>query len=349
VTEGRSELAAMLRAFGQGVVAVGSPLYGELLTAAAGDCERGGLVWDVLKDVHAEGPGSAFPLRLMGALHRLALEGKAPELEPYFKPDGADPADAWPAALHAMRQHIDEVRRIVGRGVQTNEVGRSAVLAPGFVLIGAETGMPLRLLEVGSSGGLNLRWDRYRYEGKSWRYGPEESALRFTEMFQDAEPPSAGHVVVAERAGCDPAPLDPTTEDGRLTLMSYVWPDQPGRLDRLRNALDIAFELPVHIQKAHVMEWLPQRLHGDRGGTTTVVFHSVVMQYIAERDDYVAFLHQAGARATRDAPLAWLRFEPVDLETGSGPFELRLTTWPGGHEHLLAESHPHGPPVRWLG
>jgi hypothetical protein len=62
----------------------------------------------------------------------------------------------------------------------------------------------------------------------------------------------------------------------------------------------------------------------------------------------VDIVRTAAERATRDAPLAWLRFEPDHLDTGAGPFRLHLSTWPDGAERVLAEAHPHGPPVRWL-
>jgi hypothetical protein len=44
-------------------------------------------------------------------------------------------------------------------------------LIGGFLRVAAMTRRPLRLLEVGSSAGLNLRWDHYRYEGATERGG----------------------------------------------------------------------------------------------------------------------------------------------------------------------------------
>jgi hypothetical protein len=78
-----------------------------------------------------------------------------------------------------------------------------------------------------------------------------------------------------------------------------------------------------------------------------VVFHSITWQYLTDdgRASTEAVFASAGARATGDAPLAWLRLEPSsDLSHA----ELRVTTWPGGDERLLARCHYHLGPVRWV-
>ena len=53
---------------------------------------------------------------------------------------------------------------------QTNEVGRSGIVWPAMMAIANETGVSLRLLEVGASGGLNLQMDRFAY-----RFGGREA------------------------------------------------------------------------------------------------------------------------------------------------------------------------------
>ncbi len=72
-------------------------------------------------------------------------------------------------------------------------------------------------------------------------------------------------------------------------------------------------------------------------------YHSVFWQYPPERTRKVILdtIETAGAAATKDAPFVWLRMEPR-MEDLSGPMEVRLTSWPGGKDRLLARVHPHG-------
>lgn len=307
-------------------------------------------MWDVMAGHEGDPLGSALALRFMGGVHRLVLEGVVPELGVYFPSAGGTPdaAKAWPAFRAAVAANVARLRALIDKPVQTNEVGRSAALVGGFLAVARGFGMPLSLLEIGSSAGLNLRWDHHRYESGAWAWGDRTSPVRFTEVFTDGVPEVADAVVV-ERAGCDPSPVDASTEEGRLTLMSYTWPDQVRRFELLRGALVVAARVPVSIHQGDGPAWLRERLAESRPGLATVVFHSIVAQYLGEegRSRLREVLEEAGERATRESPLAWLRLEPTKPE-GGGRFLVHLTTWPAGEEKLLAEAHPHGPPVRWL-
>jgi hypothetical protein len=162
----------------------------------------------------------------------------------------------------------------------------------------------------------------------------------------EGEPPELPtQFQVAERRGCDRNPLDPTTHDGRLTLLSYVWPDQLHRIDRLNAALEVARRVPVTIDDADAADWVEEQVAEPVPAQATVVTHSIVYQYLpaATREKLERVLQEAGARATGSAPLAWLRMEP-----GGEQAEVKLTTWPGNGSRLLATSSYHGPPVRWL-
>ena len=266
--------------------------------------------------------------------------------------------------------------------------GRNDVAIVGYAHspINRRSGLPLRVLELGASGGLNLHWDRYWYDTGETTLGDPASEVRFEGAWQapagglpDLRGPagtdtgtgsrgrtdagglrdgirhdgdgttggSAGDatgVRVAERAGCDRNPLDVTTEEGRLTLRSYLWPDQVQRRDRLEAAFAVAARVPVSVVAADLGTWVEEQLAEPVPGVATVLVHTIVWQYVdrESRRRMLAALHRAGERATPDASVAWLRFEPA------GPVgDLRLTWWPGGDETVLATAEYHGVPVYW--
>jgi len=325
---------------------LGSPLYARLLDHAARDVLGGGPVAELLRAHESDTPGSALALRLMGSVHRLVLEGGLPGLAPYYPSVGGrgDGDAAWPEFRSAVERHAGTLAALVARPVQTNEVGRSSALLGGFLLV-ARNGLPLRLLEVGASAGLNLRWDHYRYEcgGKAW--GDPRSSVKLVDAFADALPPLDVAVRIADRRGCDRCPIDPSSPAGESTLLSYVWADQLDRIDLLRGALAVARRVPVPVDEANAGSWVAAALERQMAGAASVVFHSIFLQYLDddERERFVGAVEDAGRRASAAAPLAWLRMEP-----GREAAEVRLTVWPPGEERLIATSGFHGRPVRWL-
>ncbi len=343
-------LVGVIRIYELACNSMGSPFYGELLDRMAADVAAGGPVARFLHDRLDSTYEDAVPLRFLGGIHRLVLAGQAPELAARFPSVGGDgdAARAWPAVLDALQAHDAVVHDALTRPPQTNEVGRSASLVGGFLVVARDTGLPLRVLEVGTSAGLNLRFDRYWYEADGATYGDPASPVRFAGLWAEGRPPFDAPITIAERRGCDRDPIDAGAEDGRLTLLSYVWPGQTERFTMLRAALDVARNHPVPVDRAEIPEWLAGLLHEPADGRATVVFHSITWQYLTDEARAAAEteLVSAGGRATNDAPLAWLRLEPS--ADRSHP-ELRVTTWPGGEERLLAHCHYHLGPVHWIG
>ena len=324
----------------------GSPLYADLLDAVAADVVAGGVCASLLTPLAGAPYGDAVILRFLAAVHRLVLEGSAPPLAAHYPSAGGTPGpDAGACFVAAVARHRERVAAELGLGVQTNEVGRSVPLLTGYLALAA-AGLPLRILEVGASAGLNLRFDHYRYEAGGVAFGPVDSPLRFVAPWAGAAPDLDRPVVVASREGSDLDPIDPTTEAGRLRLRSYLWPDQPQRRARLDAALAVAARVPVAVERADAVSWLRRRLAEPAPGCLTVVAHSIVFQYLSadDRAALLGLLDDAGSRATPDAPLAWLRMEP-----GGDQAETRLTRWPGGVTELVARSAYHGPPVALAG
>ena len=245
-----------------------------------------------------------------------------------------------------MRQHTALLRELVRRPVQTNEVGRCAALLGGFLEVERSTGLPLRLLEVGAAGSLILRWDQYRYEAGHEGWGDPYSPVRICGAFDDVHPSFDVPVRIAERRGCDASPIDPCTEEGRLTLQSYVWPDQVERFRQLAAAIEVARRVSAQVDRATAADWIEAALSESVPGVATVVYHSIVWQYLSnvERARFRRVMDAAAQVATHDHPLAWLRLEPE-----ANAAEVHLQLWPGGEDRLLARSGFHGKPVQWLG
>jgi hypothetical protein len=324
---------------------LGSPLYEHLLTQSADDYEQGGPLHELLD---RETPDLSLPLRLMGAVHRLVLEGRAPELARYYPSVGGtvDLNAAWQAFRDTLATSREAVAALLPNPVQTNDAARSASLLGGFLLIAEATRLPLRLLEVGSSAGLNLCWDKYRYAWNGGGWGDPASALLIDDVFAEGSPAATGPVEIASRKGCDPHPVDPRTAEGRLTLLSFTWPDHPARFRRLEAAISIARDVPYRVDRSGAADWLESKLADTACGVATVVYHSVVWPYLKddERQRVTSAIESAGARATADAPLAWLRMEP-----GAKEADLSLRICPGLPDRVIATCGFHTPAVRWLG
>src|SRR5262249_52767480 len=141
---------------------VGAPLYADLFGKTADELDAGGELLDLIAPFREETEGMLLPLRLMAQVHYWVLRGELPELAAHYPTAGGTLPylGAWPSFRAACLERAEELQRLLGSSrVQANYAGRCAPLMGGFLLIARQTGLPLRLLEVGCSGGLLLRWD----------------------------------------------------------------------------------------------------------------------------------------------------------------------------------------------
>jgi hypothetical protein len=324
-------LANRLRWQARGCEALGSPFYARLLEFATDDLETGGPVWDVLRGFEVEDRGSAIALRLLAPVHRKVLAGELPELDRHYPSAGGDgdATAAWPRFREFLEANHAWMRRELERPCQTNEVGRSAALLGGFLEVSHRTRKPLRILELGASAGLNLRWDRYYYLSAGGAWGDDSSPVHFAHSFE-VPPPLNRPAEVVERKGCDLNPIDPTSAEGALMLRSFVWADQLARLSQLDGALEVAAHMPVDIERIGAADFLDRELATPRDDVATVAYHSVFMQYVARPE------RERIATAIAGAGVFYLRMEPA-----YPLFEVRLDN------QLLGTSWAHGTGVRW--
>nr|BFE87318.1 hypothetical protein GCM10020093_099190 [Planobispora longispora] len=238
------------------------------------------------------------------------------------------------------------------RPPQTNEVGRANLLIAGLLAVARTVRLPVRLFELGSSAGLNLRADRFRCTDGDFSWGPADSPVVLAEAWGGAPPgwlveSARAHpdIEIVERRGCDLTPLDPVSSDGALALRAYVWPDQGDRAARLEGALRLAAEAPATVEAIGAADFLS----GVRlaPGTLTVVWHSIMQQYVpaAEWARVERELDRLAAESTEEAGFAHVSFEPRPV--GGPRFQLAVRLG-AAEERVLAGARPHGLPAHDL-
>jgi hypothetical protein len=323
---------------------MGSPLNAELLERAAADWLAGGPVRALLAPWASLSLKAQFeaavPLRLIGSWHELALSGDDPAVTRAY--EQLDAGAIWDAVVPAMTAQRDRLAAFM-----THEVRRSICLLGGFLEIAKATGLPLRCFELAASAGLNLSWDRYRYQVGEDHWGDPKAAVQLDTDWSGPSPPVDAVVKAVARGACDRRPTDLRDPDQRRRLISYIWADQSERLARIQAAIDVALAAGVVVAQADAVVWARREVALE-DGAATVLYHSVFWTYMTP-ESQAALLAEIEAKAkyaTAEAPFAWLRMEPQPGNMAA--MDVRLTLWPGGEKRLLAETPPHGATVRWM-
>ncbi len=326
---------------------MGSPFTATVCRTAIRVLDRSTATGGRVLDWQGNPRTDALALRLTGALHALVLSGADLALSQAYPPNPGDAEVFVDVLATAIVRHDPTIALWLDHPPQTNDTARSAVLLPGFLKIARETGLPLALNEVGSSAGLNLLPDKYRYRYGHAEWGdPHFSEIIAPEM-RGASPDLSGDLRVASRTGCDLAPLDVHNEDDRLRLRAYIWPDQTQRLARLDAAMAVARRQAFALETADAAAFVGRQLASRRAGQCFVLFHSVVWHYLPARTQgaIASAMNGAGDKATENAPVAWLQME--ELGGSATGAVLRLTTWPGGRKRNLALADFHGRWIEW--
>ncbi len=324
--------------------ALGSPFVAEILAAAERQLHHAPLTQAMLLDWPGDPAAAAVAMRLNAALHALARRDTPALLGALYRHEHDDVDGAVRAAFVT---HDAFVARWMRDTPQTNEVGRAAAILAALMEVVRDAPLPVELIELGSSAGLNLNLARYRYDLGGVAAGAAESAVLIAPEWRGAPAPDQPVEVVAAE-GVDLHPLDPNDAATCERLMAYVFADQPARAARLAAALDVARRFPPRITRADATSWLAKRLGvAQPAGRWRVIFHSMVAQYVgaADRDALERSIAAAGARADTARPLARIAFE---WNPDRSAVQLRLTCWPGGGTRVLAICHPYGAWIEWL-
>jgi hypothetical protein len=293
-----------------------SPLYERICLAVAGDRA-------LLEYLRTVPPSGQLPPALLAAVHYLVLEGADPALAAIYAGEAHE--DPGPLFLDFWRGHRDAVDHILAtRHIQTNDCGRSALIAPALTWLASQVDGELALVDVGASAGLNLRCDRYRIDyGSSGATGPADSPVRIDCQIVGGRPPIAPRLPpIVSRIGIDRSPVDLDDPDDVRWLLACVWPDS-GRMERTAASIRLAQTDRPHVLAADANEALPGVLAGLAEGAVATIVTTWAFAYLSMEDRQEFMGHLAAASHQRD--VAWLSaegtgtVEPLDAEAATHP------------------------------
>lgn len=324
--------------------AMAAPVTARIARALGSGTTRASATGRRVLEWPGEPVADALVLRLIGGLHALHRAGPDPALSAMFAGGAVDP----PALDAVLVRHDAALLPWLDGPPQTNEAARSAGLMTGLLHVAAADRLPVEVLEIGSSAGLNLLIGRMRFDLGGVETGPRDSPLLIRPEWRGPPPPAA-EVRVASARGVDVAPVDVRDQAQAERLAGYVWIDATERQARLDTAVAMVRADPVALERGDAADWVEARLaEPQAAGVARVLMHSVVWQYLppATQARIRTAMEAAGARATAERPLAWVMMEPNrDLHR----HEVRVRRWPGGDAmELVALTHAHGAWVEGL-
>ena len=286
-----------------------SPLYGRLAGVIAED--------PALRDLFAV--PDRHPTLALAAVQRVLADHPDEPLAAYYASfDGDRKPDAeLPAVFESfVTAHRPAVEHLLATGfTQTNEPLRAAQLRPALGWAQACFGRQLGLVEVGSSAGFLLHFDRYAYE---YAFGDgsllEVSAV--ADPYDDspplvlrcrvrgaASPRSLAPFVskelrLASRVGLDLNPMDAADPETRAWLRALVWPEEGDRRTRLDAALAMATRHPVRLRKGDALDILEPAVAGVKAPAVPCVFASNVLGHFptTARTAFVDLIRTLGSR-----------------------------------------------------
>ena len=297
--------------------------------------------------------GQPVPNLFMAAVHWLLLEGVRHPVSDYYpdiSPEMTVHGDPYPIFRTFCLEHREEIVDLIStRLVQTNVVRRCAVLLPAIaVAMGRDAGQPLTLVEIGTSAGLNLLWDRYLYSYSDVRrWGDPDSPVQLSSVIRGSlRPRLPGSIPQAVfRVGLDLNPVDIRDPDAVDWLRALVWPERDDEARMLEYAVEMAKDDPPLLLAGDALELLPEVLESIPSDSTLCLYHSNTLnQFPREaRERFLEMVEEHGS--VRD-----LNLISVEGRAGRHHCAVELTQYQNGLKtnRRLADNDRHGNWIQWL-
>lgn len=334
-------LSARFRLFADKECRGSSRLYTHLAETIAGD--------SALLELAAQSRlGQPVPNLFLGAIHYLLLSGIRHPLSDYYPSIVPEPKDLK-SIFHCFKdfcnQYEDKIIEILKtKIVQTNEVRRCAYLYPSFCFIYNITQKPLALIEIGTSAGLQLLWDKYSYSYDSSKvYGGKQSYLDIHSEVRGGKAPFLFDVSppVSRRIGLDLHINNLNDPNDKLWLKALIWPEHKERISYFEKAAAHIHNEPLSLIEGDGILLLPKIASQIEIDSTICVFHTHVANQLSS-EAKTMLKHQIEHLGNNR--------EIFHLYNNMWDLDLHLDYYIDGkkHQKTLAKTDGHGRWFQWL-
>ena len=303
------ELRRLFRFFAATQCRGRSAVYEALSESVAGD-DR------LLELIMIASPEQRRPSLLFASVNWLLAQDPTAELRTYYPIHGGDRSvgsDLGPAfADFCLRNRAELLELLAHRSTQTNEVRRCFALRLGLRQVSRRWPGPLHLVEVGTSAGLNLIFDRYAYRIDGQLVEGDGSAAVITTELRGGgrlDWATGADPVISRRLGLDQDLVDLADADAQRWLEAFIWPEQVGDLATLRAAIGtfLAQRAEVELVPGNAVTDTAAMITDLAGDEPVIVFTATLLNYLSAADRR-AFLDQLDSAAARRR-VAWVFVE----------------------------------------
>lgn len=323
-----------------------SALYYELSIQIANDPE-------LLNVAASTREGQPVPNIFFAAVHYLLLKNQNEQLARYYPSIQRSHNSEIPFNLFKAFciDHENEIRKIIStRIVQTNVISRCSYLMPIFSKIIAEENKPTTIIDIGTSAGLTLNFDKYEYWYNGQKVFGESNVLVKSTIVESSIPQIHPISQPLQKIGIDQNIIDPTGNDEILWLKALVWTDQLDRFAAMDEALKLNELKNIRFIEADTVSDFEREIRkADQSQTLIIYATHVLYQFTqAQKDEFYSMLGKIG----QNRDFYFLSVEGIKslLEKyHSKDTIIELTSYKNKQKEVnfLAETNGHGNWIRW--
>ena len=254
------------------------------------------------------------------------------------------PKESFPHFRDFCSKYKDQIISILKeKMVQTNEIRRCGYLYPSFSYVYNKVKKPLALIEIGTSAGFQLLWDKYSYSYEV--YGKMESNVYIKSEIKGENLPTFSKKIppVFNRYGLDLHINDLSNIEDSLWLNSLIWPEHKERRALFEQALGCVMNNKdeLNLIEGDGLELLPRIIEQIPTDSIICIFHTHVANQIAEDEKHKLLDNVKNIAIKRDVFHIYNNIWDRDLHLDYFINSIE-------HNEILAETDGLGRWFRWM-